>query len=152
MNSAANTYVVLVFFSSGRRHTRLQGDWSSDVCSSDLSGHRPRSASSPVRARVPLPGARRRTRPNDETSSRRALTRRADPTAAPTSRAPTRNAAARRVVLAFVRDLRASTALLHALAAALLVTAAPAGAARALVGHVVGANGAPLAGASVTAY
>src|ERR1039457_2968592 len=24
------------FFSSGRRHTRLQGDWSSDVCSSDL--------------------------------------------------------------------------------------------------------------------
>src|SRR5256885_5121740 len=31
--------VVLVcffFFSSRRRHTRLQGDWSSDVCSSDL--------------------------------------------------------------------------------------------------------------------
>src|SRR5256885_7748356 len=31
------------FFSSRRRHTRLQGDWSSDVCSSDLgiqpSGH-----------------------------------------------------------------------------------------------------------------
>src|SRR2546426_6671356 len=26
------------FFSSRRRHTRLQGDWSSDVCSSDL-GH-----------------------------------------------------------------------------------------------------------------
>src|SRR5256885_1621065 len=25
------------FFSSRRRHTRLQGDWSSDVCSSDLS-------------------------------------------------------------------------------------------------------------------
>src|SRR2546426_9449185 len=25
-----------VFFSSRRRHTRLQGDWSSDVCSSDL--------------------------------------------------------------------------------------------------------------------
>src|SRR5256885_11510446 len=24
------------FFSSRRRHTRLQGDWSSDVCSSDL--------------------------------------------------------------------------------------------------------------------
>src|SRR5256885_9429314 len=32
-------YVVLYifFFSSRRRHTRLQGDWSSDVCSSDLS-------------------------------------------------------------------------------------------------------------------
>src|SRR3989454_9520570 len=29
------------FFSSRRRHTRLQGDWSSDVCSSDL-GHRPK--------------------------------------------------------------------------------------------------------------
>src|SRR5688500_20121508 len=27
---------VLFFFSSRRRHTRLQGDWSSDVCSSDL--------------------------------------------------------------------------------------------------------------------
>src|SRR6266850_4375395 len=26
------------FFSSRRRHTRLQGDWSSDVCSSDLPG------------------------------------------------------------------------------------------------------------------
>src|SRR5256885_14392107 len=30
--------VDLFFFSSRRRHTRLQGDWSSDVCSSDLSG------------------------------------------------------------------------------------------------------------------
>src|SRR5256885_11846110 len=27
------------FFSSRRRHTRLQGDWSSDVCSSDLGDH-----------------------------------------------------------------------------------------------------------------
>src|SRR5256885_13200078 len=27
---------ILFFFSSRRRHTRLQGDWSSDVCSSDL--------------------------------------------------------------------------------------------------------------------
>src|SRR5256885_6742213 len=31
----ANNAVVF-FFSSRRRHTRLQGDWSSDVCSSDL--------------------------------------------------------------------------------------------------------------------
>src|SRR5256885_5222495 len=30
--------VVFFFFSSRRRHTRLQGDWSSDVCSSDLGG------------------------------------------------------------------------------------------------------------------
>src|SRR5256885_4935369 len=29
-------YSVVFFFSSRRRHTRLQGDWSSDVCSSDL--------------------------------------------------------------------------------------------------------------------
>src|SRR2546426_12760342 len=28
---------MVFFFSSRRRHTRLQGDWSSDVCSSDLS-------------------------------------------------------------------------------------------------------------------
>src|SRR5205807_5781824 len=28
--------VGMFFFSSRRRHTRLQGDWSSDVCSSDL--------------------------------------------------------------------------------------------------------------------
>src|SRR5256885_11963410 len=28
---------IVFFFSSRRRHTRLQGDWSSDVCSSDLS-------------------------------------------------------------------------------------------------------------------
>src|ERR1022692_5069041 len=28
--------MCIFFFSSRRRHTRLQGDWSSDVCSSDL--------------------------------------------------------------------------------------------------------------------
>src|SRR2546426_116209 len=31
-----NLSCVFFFFSSRRRHTRLQGDWSSDVCSSDL--------------------------------------------------------------------------------------------------------------------
>src|SRR5256885_5255965 len=35
------------FFSSRRRHTRLQGDWSSDVCSSDLSEDR-KYVSTPV--------------------------------------------------------------------------------------------------------
>src|SRR5256885_13067212 len=30
------TLSFFFFFSSRRRHTRLQGDWSSDVCSSDL--------------------------------------------------------------------------------------------------------------------
>src|SRR2546426_5452257 len=38
---------IFFFFSSRRRHTRLQGDWSSDVCSSDLpSGRSPRTSSS----------------------------------------------------------------------------------------------------------
>src|SRR2546426_485858 len=32
--------VFFFFFSSRRRHTRLQGDWSSDVCSSDLASRR----------------------------------------------------------------------------------------------------------------
>src|SRR5256885_12888555 len=32
----AEQVLVSFFFSSRRRHTRLQGDWSSDVCSSDL--------------------------------------------------------------------------------------------------------------------
>src|SRR2546422_3493934 len=32
----ANCSVVLFFFSSRRRHTRCSRDWSSDVCSSDL--------------------------------------------------------------------------------------------------------------------
>src|SRR2546426_7205636 len=31
-------FMFFFFFSSRRRHTRLQGDWSSDVCSSDLTG------------------------------------------------------------------------------------------------------------------
>src|SRR6266487_1610451 len=34
-------YVVCFFFSSRRRHTRWTGDWSSDVCSSDLFQARP---------------------------------------------------------------------------------------------------------------
>src|SRR5256885_12983621 len=33
--------VVFFFFSSRRRHTGLQGDWSSDVCPSDLQIPRP---------------------------------------------------------------------------------------------------------------
>src|SRR5437762_13365544 len=31
-------YMYVFFFSSRRRHTRYIGDWSSDVCSSDLAG------------------------------------------------------------------------------------------------------------------
>src|SRR5437867_460978 len=33
-----NTNKISFFFSSRKRHTRSYGDWSSDVCSSDLSG------------------------------------------------------------------------------------------------------------------
>src|SRR5256885_12552334 len=40
-----------VLFSSRRRHTRLQGDWSSDVCSSDLTGE---PGGAPVKSGVPL--------------------------------------------------------------------------------------------------
>src|SRR5256885_10129226 len=39
MSSIVQMYMIhslFFFFSSRRRHTRLQGDWSSDVCSSDL--------------------------------------------------------------------------------------------------------------------
>src|SRR5256885_8146929 len=45
-------YEFFFFFSSRRRHTRLQGDWSSDVCSSDLCGS-PTSMSSPTWVGVP---------------------------------------------------------------------------------------------------
>src|SRR6266446_4094385 len=36
INGLKHIDIMLFFFSSRRRHTRLQGDWSSDVCSSDL--------------------------------------------------------------------------------------------------------------------
>src|SRR5256885_9480771 len=36
MNDVEKYSYLFFFFSSRRRHTRLQGDWSSDVCSSDL--------------------------------------------------------------------------------------------------------------------
>src|SRR3989454_5674295 len=38
-STTCTSFVVFTarfFFSSRRRHTRLQGDWSSDVCSSDI--------------------------------------------------------------------------------------------------------------------
>src|SRR5688500_20321399 len=45
----------LFFFSSRRRHTRLQGDWSSDVCSSDLAGRSSGASSSCTRTRTSPP-------------------------------------------------------------------------------------------------
>src|SRR2546430_5654132 len=40
MCSMGLSVTVVFFFSSRRRHTRFDCDWSSDVCSSDLSGAR----------------------------------------------------------------------------------------------------------------
>src|SRR5256885_9299255 len=48
------------FFSSRRRHTRLQGDWSSDVCSSDLIDRYRRSEGETPADRVPLCSCRRK--------------------------------------------------------------------------------------------
>src|SRR5688500_20127331 len=44
--------MCLFFFSISRRHTRLQGDWSSDVCSSDLRTSDPLTAHRPPPPRV----------------------------------------------------------------------------------------------------
>src|SRR2546426_8731766 len=54
-----NIVSFFFFFSSRRRHTRLQGDWSSDVCSSDLAR---RSAC----LRGPRPRPRRSSRGNPD--------------------------------------------------------------------------------------
>src|SRR5205807_7410375 len=43
--------------SSRRRHTRLQGDWSSDVCSSDLSGPAPAAGLLSAGSSFTTPGA-----------------------------------------------------------------------------------------------
>src|SRR5205085_7750429 len=48
---------VLFFFSSRRRHTRFDCDWSSDVCSSDLSpilDQLPQSQIDYMRSRIPM--------------------------------------------------------------------------------------------------
>src|SRR6266566_8409240 len=54
------------FFSSRRRHTRLQGDWSSDVCSSDLLGRfeLPSQGPKPRRIDQATPQPRRREVPD----------------------------------------------------------------------------------------
>src|SRR5258706_12174018 len=51
-------HLFLFFFSSRRRHTRLVSDWSSDVCSSDLTGIAPDAR----RTRVCLEPAHTRVR------------------------------------------------------------------------------------------
>src|SRR2546430_8881748 len=44
MSELLRQYVLIFFFSSRRRHTRFDCDWSSDVCSSDLCSHQGRTA------------------------------------------------------------------------------------------------------------
>src|SRR5256885_13111021 len=54
---------LIFFFSSRRRHTRLQGDWSSDVCSSDLQRDRGRGrlgSARELRLGAPAGGSRDR--------------------------------------------------------------------------------------------
>src|SRR5207248_4759078 len=46
ITSSMCSLTAIFFFSSRRRHTRSYGDWSSDVCSSDLRGQRDPGASS----------------------------------------------------------------------------------------------------------
>src|SRR5690606_41180701 len=60
-----HTRQLLFFFSSRRRHTRFSRDWSSDVCSSDLSPPRSRgdtgagAAERPARQRRASPASAR---------------------------------------------------------------------------------------------
>src|SRR5438876_10999533 len=56
--SKVTSYQVVFFFSSRRRHTIWTGDWSSDVCSSDLA--RARRAPRRLRRRVVLGAGRDR--------------------------------------------------------------------------------------------
>src|SRR3989449_6560718 len=59
-----NDHTFIFFFSSRRRHTRCSRDWSSDVCSSDLttrSSTRVTAARSPWTRRSPTPGSRSRS-------------------------------------------------------------------------------------------
>src|SRR6516225_11003225 len=63
--SVAGVLYVYFFFSSRRRQTRLTCDWSSDVCSSDLTAARPRHRHAPG-ADEPRGGDRRRGRRSEE--------------------------------------------------------------------------------------
>src|SRR2546430_7453197 len=64
---------VFFFFSSRRRHTRFDCDWSSDVCSSDLQASRTSSRYGPLFTPKPPPtsGAITRTRDSGSPRSRR---------------------------------------------------------------------------------
>src|ERR1035437_1085750 len=58
--------VNLLIFSARTRHTSYWRDWSSDVCSSDLTAYSLSSASPTGSARIALHAARRRTTGSEE--------------------------------------------------------------------------------------
>src|SRR5690606_24082159 len=60
--SSSSFFIFSFFFSSRRRHTRFSRDWSSDVCSSDLSLREPRNGRCELRERVRLSSRRRKSR------------------------------------------------------------------------------------------
>src|SRR5438876_5789209 len=64
-------FCVFFFFSSRRRHTRWTGDWSSDVCSSDLA-HPDREPPASDARGVGASGARRSDRAGGGRGARRA--------------------------------------------------------------------------------
>src|SRR5688500_20189736 len=66
--------MMTMLFSSRRRHTRLQGDWSSDVCSSDL-GERD-GGETEVKGVRKATSRRRALRPGRDLDQGRALQRR----------------------------------------------------------------------------
>src|SRR5437016_10690245 len=78
--SSTVCFLFFFFFSSRRRHTRLVSDWSSDVCSSDLSSTSVRRAEQDVEdadlgtAAIPRVALRHRYRarsPQDRSEERR---------------------------------------------------------------------------------
>src|SRR5256885_16642097 len=60
--SVEKTCCLSFLCSSRRRHTRLQGDWSSDVCSSDLAEHIPEDVAEAVAAESAAAAAAARAR------------------------------------------------------------------------------------------
>src|SRR6266487_5835455 len=64
----ANQYLAYFFFSSSRLHTRWTGDWSSDVCSSDLTRSSPPDRPGIRSPRPTAPGGKAHHWPPDPVS------------------------------------------------------------------------------------
>src|SRR5437016_9718947 len=68
----ARLFEVLFFVSSRRRHTRLVSDWSSDVCSSDLTGVLNRHHTTATRIKTSSPSQTKDERNREAFSAKRA--------------------------------------------------------------------------------